>query len=59
MTGRIRVEPSDATIYILDGEARMVSGWTLYANSVVQLEDLGGNDVMGTPEQTVTTGAER
>jgi hypothetical protein len=59
VTGRLRVEPSDATIFILDGEARMFSGWTLDANTVDQREDLGGNGVVGASEKTVTTGAER
>ena len=34
VTGLLRVEPSDATIFILDGEARMLSGWTLDASTV-------------------------
>jgi hypothetical protein len=55
VSGQLRVDASNATIYILDGEARMVSGWTLYANAVVQLDDLGGNGVVGAPEQAVTT----
>ncbi|BHH86080.1 DUF3299 domain-containing protein [Desulforhopalus sp. 52FAK] len=59
VSGKLRVEASDATIYILDGEARMLSGWTLYANTVDQREDLGGNGVGGVSEKTVTNGAER
>ena len=59
VTGLLRVEPSDATIFILDGEARMFSGWTLYANTVDRREDLGGNGVVGASEKTVTPGAER
>jgi hypothetical protein len=59
VSGLLRSEESDATIYILDGEARMFSGWTLYANTVDQREDLGGNGVVDTSEKTVTTGAER
>jgi len=59
VTGLLRVEPTDATIYILDGEARMFSGWTLYANTVDRPEDLGVNGVVGVSEKTVTTGAER
>jgi hypothetical protein len=39
VTGLLRVEPSDATIFILDGEARMLSGWTLDATTVEQRED--------------------
>jgi hypothetical protein len=34
VSGRLRVEPSDETIFILDGEARMLSGWTLEAETV-------------------------
>ena len=59
VSGLLRSEESDATIYILDGEARMVSGWTLYANTVDRREDLGGNGVVGVPGKTATTGAER
>ena len=55
VSGLLRVEASDATIYILDGEARMFSGWTLYANTVDRREDLGGNGDVGAPEQAVTT----
>ena len=58
VTGRLRVEPSDATIFILDGEARMFSGWTLDASTVDRREDLGGNGVVGASEKTVTIGAE-
>jgi len=59
VSGLLRSEESDATIYILDGEARMFSGWTLDANTVDRREDLGGNGVVGTSEKTVTTGAGR
>jgi hypothetical protein len=59
VTGRLRVEPSDATIFILDGEARMVSGWTLDASTVERREDLGRNGVVDTSEKTVTTDAGR
>jgi len=59
VSGLLRVEESDATIYILDGEARMFSGWTLYAKTVDRPEDLGVNGVGGVSEKTVTTGAER
>jgi hypothetical protein len=45
VTGLLRVEPSDATIFILDGDSRMLSGWTLDANTVDQREDLGVNGV--------------
>ncbi|WP_223429015.1 DUF3299 domain-containing protein [Tateyamaria pelophila] len=34
VTGLLRVEPSDETIFVLDGESRMLSGWTLYAETV-------------------------
>ena len=59
VTGLLRVEPSDATIFILDGEARMLSGWTLDASTVERREDLGGIGVVGASEKTVNTGAER
>jgi hypothetical protein len=59
VSGLLRAEDSDATIYILDGEARMFSGWTLYANTVDRPDDLGGDGVAGVSEKTVTTGAER
>jgi hypothetical protein len=59
VTGLLRVEASDATIFILDGEARMLSGWTLDANTVDQREDLGGKGGVGVSEKTVTTGTER
>jgi hypothetical protein len=29
VSGKLHVEPSDTTIFILDGKARMLSGWTL------------------------------
>jgi len=38
VSGLLRVEPSDETIFILDGESRMLSGWTLDADTV----NLGG-----------------
>ena len=59
VSGLLRVEESDATIYILDGEARMFSGWTLYANTVDRREDLGVNGAVGASEKTDITGAER
>jgi hypothetical protein len=34
VSGVLRVEPSDETIFILDGESRMLSGWTLDAEIV-------------------------
>jgi hypothetical protein len=59
VTGLLRVEPSDATIFLLDGEVRMLSGWTLDASTVDRREDLGGNGVVGASEKTVTNGAKR
>jgi hypothetical protein len=34
VSGLLRVEPSDETIFILDGMSRMLSGWTLEAETV-------------------------
>ena len=34
VSGLLRVEPSDETIFVLDGESRMLSGWTLDAETV-------------------------
>ncbi|SLN59508.1 hypothetical protein ROG8370_02743 [Roseovarius gaetbuli] len=34
VSGQLRVEPSDETIFVLDGESRMLSGWTLNAETV-------------------------
>jgi len=34
VSGLLRAEPGDETIFILDGEARMLSGWTLEADTV-------------------------
>jgi hypothetical protein len=34
VSGLLRVEPSDDTIFILDGDSRMLSGWTLDAETV-------------------------
>ena len=59
VSGKLRVEASDNTIYILDGEARMISGWTLYANTVERRENLGGNGVVDASAKTVTTGTGR
>ena len=59
VSGLLRVEKSEATLFILDGESRMVSGWTLDANTVDRREDLGGNGVVGASDNTVATGAER
>ena len=57
VSGLLRVEESDATIFVLDGEARMLSGWTLYAKTFDRREDLGVDGVVGESEKTVTTGA--
>jgi hypothetical protein len=59
VSGLLRSEESDTTIYILDGEARMFSGWTLDASTVERPEDLGGNGVVGASGKTISTGAER
>ncbi len=59
VTGTLRVEASDATIFILDGEARMLSAWTLDASTVDRREDLGGTGVVGRSEKTAITGAVR
>jgi hypothetical protein len=37
VSGLLRVEASDTKVFILDGEARMLSGWTLYAKTVDSL----------------------
>jgi hypothetical protein len=37
VSGLLRVEASDTNVFILDGEARMLSGWTLYAKTVDSL----------------------
>lgn len=34
VTGLLRIEPSDETIFVLDGDSRMLSGWTLDAETV-------------------------
>ena len=34
VSGLLRVEPSDETIFVLDGDSRMLSGWTLDAETV-------------------------
>lgn len=51
VSGLLRVEPSDATIFILDGQSRMLSGWTLDANTVDQLENSAENVVVGEVHQ--------
>jgi hypothetical protein len=58
VAGKLRVEATDAVIFILDGEARMLSGWTLYANTVERQENLAGNGVAGVHGKTITTAAE-
>ena len=42
VSGLLRVEPSDETIFILDGELRMLSGWTLDAEIVELPEGKAG-----------------
>ena len=56
VTGLLKVEPSDATIFILDGESRMFSGWTLDANTVEQREDLRDDSAVNAFHQTFTNG---
>ncbi len=56
VSGLLRTEASDATIFILDGESRMFSGWTLDANTVDQLESLGENIAVNPFHQTFTNG---
>ena len=56
VSGLLRVEASDATIFILDGESRMFSGWTLDANTVDQLESLGEESAVNPFHQTFTNG---
>jgi uncharacterized protein len=34
VSGKLHVEPSDTTIFILDGKARMLSGWTLETKAI-------------------------
>ena len=34
VSGKLHVDPSDETIFILDGKSRMVSGWTLEAKTI-------------------------
>lgn len=38
VSGQLRAEPSDQTIFILDGETRMISGWTLEAATLALTE---------------------
>jgi hypothetical protein len=59
VSGLLRAEESDTTIYVVDGEARMFSGWTLYANTVDRRQGLGANGAVGASEKTITPGAER
>ena len=56
VTGLLRVEPSDATIFILDGQSRMLSGWTLDANTVDEREDLRDDSAVNPFHQTFTNG---
>jgi hypothetical protein len=57
VSGLLQAEASDATIYILDGDSRMLSGWTLYAKTFDQREDLGVDGVIGVSEKTATNSA--
>ena len=34
VSGLLRVEPSDTTVFLQDGESRMLSGWTLDAETI-------------------------
>ena len=56
VTGLLRVEPSDATVFILDGQSRMLSGWTLDANTVDEREDLRDDSAVNPFHQTFTNG---
>ena len=56
VSGPLRTEASDATIFILDGDSRMFSGWTLDANTVDQLESLGEESAVNPFHQTFTNG---
>ncbi|MFV7769459.1 DUF3299 domain-containing protein [Shewanella marisflavi] len=56
VSGLLQVEASDATIFVLDGEARMISSWTLNAITVDREEELAGNGVVGASETTVSAG---
>jgi ABC-type nickel/cobalt efflux system permease component RcnA len=58
VSGLLRAEASDATIFILDGDSRMFSGWTLDANTVDQLESLGEKSAMNPFHQTFTNGVD-
>ena len=58
VSGLLRTEASDATIFILDGDSRMFSGWTLDANTVDQLESLGEESAVNPFHQTFTNGVD-
>jgi ABC-type nickel/cobalt efflux system permease component RcnA len=58
VSGLLRAEASDATIFILDGDSRMLSGWTLDANTVDQLESLGEENAVNPFHQTFTNGVD-
>ena len=34
VSGLLRAEPSDTTVFLHDGESRMLSGWTLDAETI-------------------------
>lgn len=59
VTGILRTERSDATIFILDGEARMLSSWTLYANTFDRQDNVVENGVVGTSDKTIVTSTHR
>ena len=52
VTGLLRVEPSDETIFILDGDKRMLSSWTLEAETVDSPKGFGRNSPALSPEIT-------
>ncbi len=56
VSGLLRAEASDATIFILDGDSRMLSGWTLDANTVDQREDLREHIAVSAFHQPFTSG---
>ena len=59
VTGILRAEQSEATIYILDGEAHMLSSWTLYANTFDRQENLVKNGLVGTSDKTIVNSTHR
>ena len=53
VSGLLRVEPSDETIFILDGKSRMLSGWTLDAQSVEFAQGSDRMDFLQPPVQNL------